>query len=58
MLKYILAWMFVKSIFDNTKAYSWNDGKAFFKLDENVLKALFPKEYLEAKERAEGEDNV
>ena len=53
MIKYILAWKFVKSIFDEAKAYDWNNGKAFFHVNENVLKALFPKEYAESKVKAE-----
>ena len=55
MVKYILAWRFVKLIFNDAKAHDWNNGKAFFSVHEEVLKALFPKEYAEAKERAERE---
>lgn len=58
MIKYILAWQFVKSIFDNAKVYDFTNGKALFSINENVLKLLFPKEYAEAKERAESEYNV
>lgn len=58
MIKYILAWRFVKSIFDEAKAYDWNNGKAFFSVNEPILKALFPKEYAETKERVESEYNV
>lgn len=53
MIKYILAWKFVKSIFKEAKAYEWYNGKAFFSVNEDVLKALFPKEYAEAKAKAE-----
>ena len=53
MIKYILAWRFVKFIFDDAKAYDWNNGKAFFSLNESILKELFPKEYAEAKSKAE-----
>lgn len=53
MIKYILAWRFVKSILDNARVFEWSDGKAKFAVDEGLLKALFPKEYAEAKERAE-----
>ena len=48
MIKYILAWRFVKTIFKEAKAYEWYNGKAFFSVNEDVLKALFPKEYAEA----------
>lgn len=58
MIKYILAWRFVKVIFDKAKAYDWSNGKAVFSIDEDILKSLFPKEYAEAKERAESEYNV
>ena len=58
MIKYVLAWRFVKFIFDEAKAYDWNNGKVFFSVNENVLKTLFPKEYAKAKERAESEYNV
>ena len=58
MIKYILAWRFVKSIFDDAKAYDWTNGKVIFSVNENILKVLFPKEYAEAKERAESEYNV
>lgn len=53
MLKYILAWKVVKSIFDNAKSFDWNNNKAFFRVDEEMLKTLFPKEYAKSKERAE-----
>ena len=53
MIKYILAWRFVKSIFKEAKAYEWYNGKAFFSVNEDVLKTLFPKEYAEAKSKAE-----
>ena len=53
MIKYILAWKFVKVIFEEAKAYEWHNGKAFFSVNEDVLKALFPKEYAEAKAKAE-----
>ena len=53
MIKYILAWKFVKSIFKEAKAYEWYNGKAFFSVNEDVLKALFTKEYAEAKSKAE-----
>ena len=53
MIKYLLAWRFVQIIFDEAKAYDWNGGKAFFSVDETVLKALFPKEYARTKERVE-----
>ena len=53
MIKYILAWRFVKTVFKEAKAYEWYNGKAFFSVNEDVLKALFPKEYTEAKSKAE-----
>lgn len=53
MIKYILAWRFVKSVLDNARVFEWSDGQAKFAVDEAVLKVLFPKEYAEAKERAE-----
>ena len=55
MIKYILAWKLVKHILDTAEAKDWNNGKAYFFLNEELLKALFPKEYAEAKERAENE---
>ncbi len=58
MIKYILAWRFVKFIFNDAKAYDFSKGKAFFSVNEDVLKSLFPKEYEEAKERAEREYNA
>ena len=58
MIKYILAWRFVKVVFGEAKAYDWNNGKAFFSVNETVLRSLFPKEYAKAKERAESEYNV
>lgn len=53
MIKYILAWRFVKSILRDAKAYEWYNGKAYFSVNEDVLKALFPKEYAETKLKAE-----
>lgn len=53
MIKYILAWRFVKSVLDNARVFEWSDGKAKFAVDEDLLKVLFPKEYAEAKERVE-----
>ena len=58
MLKYILAWRFVKLILNDARAYDFTNGKAFFSVNEEVLKVLFPKEYAEAKERAEREYNA
>lgn len=58
MIKYILAWRFVQSIFENARAPEWNEGKAIFSTDEYLLKLLFPKEYAEAKERVENKENV
>lgn len=53
MIKYILAWKLVKHILNTAEARDWNNGKAYFYLDEELLKVFFPKEYTEAKERAE-----
>lgn len=53
MIKYLLAWRFVKIIFEEAKAYDWNGGKALFSVNETILKTYFPKEYARTKERVE-----